>query len=148
LVGHISISCHNDPQILIEAFRRFPFESALVALSVLDHFIFSFAEEFLPFVSAQGIPVIDMKALGMGYLAKDVERALRYTLSLPVSTVIVGMETAAQVEQNVRIAESFTPMTDEERLEFFNDVLPLVRPETMPWKANQWNNPTGWYQRG
>ena len=36
-----------------------------------------------------------------------------------VAAVIVGMESAAQVEQNLRIAEAFTPMTDEERLVFF-----------------------------
>ena len=146
LVGHISISCHNDPQILIEAFHRFPFESALVALSALDHFTLSFEEEFLPFAGALGIPVVAMKALGMGCLAQDVERALRYTFSLPVATVIVGMETARQVEQNVRIAETFTPMTAEERLAFLKDVTPLVRPETMPWKADHWDHPTGWYQ--
>ena len=43
LVTHISISSHSDPQILVEALNRFPFESALIALSVLDHFILSFA---------------------------------------------------------------------------------------------------------
>jgi len=54
----------------------------------------------------------------LGSLAHEVERSLRYAFSLPVSTVIVGMETMAQLEQNLAIAESFTPMTDEERLAF------------------------------
>ncbi|MFN2167127.1 MAG: aldo/keto reductase, partial [Anaerolineae bacterium] len=48
LVRFISISGHTDPQIQIEALRRFPFDTVLVAASVLDHFIYSFAEEFLP----------------------------------------------------------------------------------------------------
>ncbi len=34
--------------------NRFPFDSALMALSALDHFIFSFAEEFLPVAHARG----------------------------------------------------------------------------------------------
>ena len=42
LIRYISISCHTDPQILIEALRRFHFDSALVAVSVLDHFYMSF----------------------------------------------------------------------------------------------------------
>jgi aryl-alcohol dehydrogenase-like predicted oxidoreductase len=43
-VSHVSISSHADPQVLLEAFNRFPFESALVALSALDQFMLSFAE--------------------------------------------------------------------------------------------------------
>jgi uncharacterized protein len=147
LIGHISISGHSDPQILLEAFRRYPFESALVALSALDHFMLSFAEEFLPFANTRGIAVIAMKVLGMGSLVHEVERSLRYAFSLPVSTVIVGMESVAQVELNLRIAESFVPMTDDDRLAFFKDILPLVRPDVMRWKADDWENPVGWAKR-
>jgi len=42
-VSHVSISSHADPQVLLEAFNRLPFESALVALSALDQFMLSFA---------------------------------------------------------------------------------------------------------
>lgn len=147
LVRHISISGHTDPQILIEGLNRFPFDSALVALSALDHFIYSFAEEFLPVARAKGIGIVAMKVLGLGSLTHEVERSLRYAFGLPVSTVIVGMETMAQLEQNLAIAESFTPMTDEERLAFFKDIIPLVRPDKMRWKASDWGNPTAWIGR-
>ena len=148
LVRYISISGHTDPQILVEALNRFPFDSALIAVSALDHFILSFAEEFLPVANAAGIATIGMKVLGLGSLTHEVERALRYAFSLPLSTVIVGMESMAQLEQNLAIAESFVPMTDEERLAFFKDIVPLVRPEKMPWKATDWDNPTEWVKRG
>jgi hypothetical protein len=147
LVRNISISCHTDPQILVEALSRFPFDSALMALSALDHFILSFAEEFVPLANARGVATIAMKVLGLGSLTHEVERSLRYAFSLPVSTVIVGMESMAQLEQNLKIAESFTPMTDEERLAFFKDILPLVRPEKLRWKTTDWNNPTQWVPR-
>jgi len=146
-VRHISISCHTDPQILVEAVKRFPFESTLIALSALDHFVLSFAEEWLPIANARGIATIAMKVLGLGSLTHEVERSLRYAFALPVSTVIVGMETMAQLERNLAIAESFTPMTDEERLAFFRDILPLVRPDKMRWKADDWNNPRAWVPR-
>ena len=148
LVRHISISCHTDPQILVEALNRFPFDSALIALSVLDHFIFSFAEEFLPVANAKGVATIGMKVLGLGSLTHEVERSLRYAFSLPVSTVIVGMESMDQLEQNLRIAESFTPMSDAERLAFFKDIIPLVRPDKMKWKATDWEDPSEWISRG
>jgi len=147
LVRNLSISCHTDPQILVEALDRFPFDSALVAVSALDHFILSFAEEFLPVANARGIATIGMKVLGLGSLTHEVERALRYAFSLPLSTVIVGMETMAQLEQNLAIAESFTALTDEERLVFFKDIIPLVQPEQMPWKTTEWKNPTDWLPR-
>jgi aryl-alcohol dehydrogenase-like predicted oxidoreductase len=147
LVQKISISCHTDPQILIEALHRFPFDSALIALSALDHFMFSFAEEFLPLANTRGLPTIGMKVLGLGSLTHEVERSLRYAFSQPVSTVVVGMETMAQLEQNLAIAEAFTPMSDEERLAFFEDIIHLVRPEKMRWKAADWVNPTEWIGR-
>ena len=148
LIRNISISCHTDPQILIEALDRFPFDSALMALSALDHFMLSFAEEFLPIANARGVATIAMKVLGLGSLTHEVERSLRYAFGLPVSTVIVGMETMAQLEQNLAIAEAFTPMTDAERLAFFQDIIHLVRPENMSWKALDWGNPTEWIRRG
>ena len=148
LVGHISISSHTDPQLLVTALDRFPFDSALVALSALDHLMLSFAEEFLPVANAKGVATIGMKVYGLGSLTHDVERALRYTLSLPVSTVIVGMETMAQLEQNLAIAETFVPMTDAERLAFFRDIIHLVSPQKMPWKAADWNAPDQWLKRG
>lgn len=147
IIDHISISCHTDPQILVEALNRFPFDSALIATSVLDHFMLSFVEEFLPVAQAKGVATIGMKVLGLGSLTHDVERSLRYAFGLPLSTVIVGMETIEQLEQNLSIAESFTPMTDEERLAFFKDVVGLVCPENMKWKAKDWSNPTTWIER-
>jgi predicted aldo/keto reductase-like oxidoreductase len=147
LVRHISISCHTDPQILVEALDRFSFDSALIAVSALDHFILSFAEEFLPVANARGVATIGMKVLGLGSLTHEVERALRYAFSLPLSTVIVGMETMAQLEQNLAVAESFTPLTDEERLAFFRDIIPLVRPDKLRWKTTEWNNPIEWVPR-
>ena len=142
LVHHIGISGHTDPQILVEALNRFPFDSALIAVSALDHFILSFAEEFLPIANDRGVATIGMKVLGLGSLKHEVERSLRYVFNLPISTVIVGMESMNQLEQNLAIAESFTPMTDEERLNFFKGIISLVRPENIPWKAADWDNPT------
>jgi predicted aldo/keto reductase-like oxidoreductase len=88
-----------------------------------------------------------MKVLGLGSLTHEVERSLRYAFSLPLSTVIVGMESMEQLEHNLNIAESFKPLTDEERLEFFQDVLPLVKPENLRWKTVDFMNPTEWISR-
>ena len=147
LVRNISISGHTNPQVQIEALRRFPFDSALVAVSVLDHFVYSFAEEFLPVAAQKGIGVVGMKIFGYKKLAHVADRALRYALALPLTTIIAGCSTLAELEADLAVAENFTPMSGPERLEFFREMLPLVQPENMPWKAVDWGNPVEWKSR-
>jgi aryl-alcohol dehydrogenase-like predicted oxidoreductase len=147
LVRYISISGHTDPQVQIEALGRFPFDSVLIAVSVLDHFIFSFAEEFLPVANAKGVATIGMKVFALGKLGHVYGRALRYTLGLPVSTVIVGCSTMEELEKDLEIAENFVPLSGPERLAFFREVLPLVTPQRMLWKADDWGNPVAWRPR-
>jgi hypothetical protein len=147
MVRFLSISGHTNPQVQIEALRRFPFDTALVAVSVLDHFIYSFAEEFLPVAARQGVGVIGMKPFAYKKLAPFADRALRYALALPLTTVIAGCSTMSELEADLAVAEAFTPMTGPERLAFFREVLPLVAPENMPWKAGEWGNPTEWKAR-
>jgi len=147
LVRFISISGHSDPQVQIEALRRFPFDTALVAVSVLDHFIYSFAEEFLPVAAHLNVGVVGMKIMAYKRLARVADRALRYALALPLTTVIVGSSTMAELQADLAVAEHFVPMTGPERLEFFREVLPMVEPQNMPWKSVEWANPTDWKPR-
>jgi len=57
------------------------------------------------------------------------------------------MESMAQLEQNLAIAESFTPLSDVERLAFFQEIIPLVKPENLRWKADDWEIPKEWIPR-
>lgn len=43
-----------------------------------------------------------------------MREAMYYTLSLPVSTVIIGCDSVAQVEENVALARAFTPLSDSQ----------------------------------
>jgi uncharacterized protein len=147
LVRYISISGHSNPRVQVEALSRFSFDSILCAVSVLDHFILSFAEELLPVANARGVAIIGMKVMGLGVLAPFYEKALRYTLGLPISTAIVGMETMEQLKKNLAVAENFKPLTDEERLELFREIMPQVTPQKVMWKAEDWENPTSWKKR-
>ncbi|MBO8164021.1 MAG: aldo/keto reductase [Brevibacillus sp.] len=145
LVRKLSISGHTDPRLLAEAIRRFPFDSALVALSALDHFIYSFAHDFVPLAVQKDVAVIGMKVMALGKLAPWYEQALRYTWSLPVSTAILGISTMNELEADVKAAERFQPMDEIERLAFFQEIMPLVRPDVLRWKAREWMSGE-WYQ--
>jgi aryl-alcohol dehydrogenase-like predicted oxidoreductase len=147
LVRYISISGHSNPAVQIEALARFPFDSVLCATSVLDHFVLSFAEEFLPLARARGVAVVGMKIIGLGRLAKIYDKALRYAFGLPIDTAVVGMESMDQLQKNLEVAETYRPLSDDERLGLFKEVLPMVTPEGAPWKAEDWNNPVEWKRR-
>jgi len=147
LVRNISISGHTDPQILVEALRRFPFDTALVAVSALDHFLYSFAEEFLPVAATKQVGVVGMKIFAYKRLADTADRALRYALSLPLTTVVVGCSTLGELEADLAVAEAFTPMSGPERLAYFREIMHLVEPENIPWKAADWGHPTAWNKR-
>ena len=146
-IRHISISGHSNPRVQVEALNRFPFDSVLCALSVMDRFILSFADEFLPAAKAKGTAVIGMKVLGLGRLGPVYDKALRYAFALPVDTVIVGMESMEQLQKNLAVAENYKPLTDVERLELYREILPKVTPENLPWKSDNWGQPTTWKKR-
>jgi aryl-alcohol dehydrogenase-like predicted oxidoreductase len=147
IIKHISLSGHTNPSVQIEAIRRFPFDSALIALSAADHFIYSFAHEFLPKANEKGMAIIGMKVIGNGRLAKWYEQALRYTWSLPISTAILGMSSMEQLENNLRVANSFIPMTEIELLALFKIMLPMANPDVLRWKAKDWSNTEEWAER-
>jgi len=63
--------------------------------------------------------VIAMKIPARGRIFREggittMRQAMSYTLSQPVSTVIVGCDTVAQLEENVAIASAFQPLSSAE----------------------------------
>ena len=139
VVRFLGITGHADPDVLLEAARRFPFDTILLALNAADPHHLSFEAKLLPFAVEREMGIIGMKVPARGRLLvgwtpppPDRERpspwplgpgtlsmreALRYVLSLPVSTVIVGCNTVAQLEENVQLARAFTPLSSVQMAE-------------------------------
>jgi predicted aldo/keto reductase-like oxidoreductase len=88
-----------------------------------------------------------MKILGLSRLAPIYDKALRYAFGLPINTAIVGMESMEQLQKNLAVAENYKPLNDIERLELYQEVLPKVNPAFLPWKSNNWMQPTEWKKR-
>jgi predicted aldo/keto reductase-like oxidoreductase len=117
-VRHLGITGHHDPEILLEAMRRFAFDTVLVALNAADVHRLSFIQTVLPEAQRQGMGVIAMKVCAQGRLlgrgALTMAEAMGYALSLPpVSTAIVGCRTPAEVDENARIVREFAPFEDK-----------------------------------
>ena len=53
--------------------------------------------------------------------------ALRHVLTLPVSTVIVGCDSIAQLEENVAIARAFNPLSPSQTADLEAKAEPVHR---------------------
>jgi aryl-alcohol dehydrogenase-like predicted oxidoreductase len=116
-VRHLGITGHHDPAILLEAMRRFDFDTVLVALNAADVHRLSFLQTVLPEAARRGMGVIGMKVCAAGALlghgGLTMEEALGYVLSLPgVSNVIVGCRLPEEVDANAAIARRFVPFPE------------------------------------
>lgn len=118
---YIGFTGHKSPSIHRRMLSQgFPWDAVLMPLNVLDAHYESFEREIVPMCLEQGIAVLGMKSFADGNLFKagvDVspQEAMRYSMSLPLSTLVSGMETMEVLEQNLEIARTFSPMSDEVR---------------------------------
>jgi len=115
MVRFLGMTGHFDPAPLIKALDRFEFDTILLALNPADPHRFPFKTELLPLANRKKMGVIGMKIPARDRLLRPdgvstMKQAMGYTLTLPVSTVIVGCKTVEQLEENVAIAKSFTPL--------------------------------------
>jgi len=115
-VRFIGLTGHHDPRILLEAMRRFAFDSVLVAINPADARYLPFVPTAVAEARRQGIGVVGKKALAAGRLLQEAgaPEMLRYTASI-ADTVIVGCSTVDEVRANLAVTRDFTPMTEAER---------------------------------
>jgi len=133
LVRFFGISGHTDPEVLAEALRRFPFDTVLMAFNAADPHHLSF-RKLLDLAVEKEVGIIGMKIPARGRLLQgyvppppeqqrgrvkadrpgtiSIKEAMRYVLSFPVSTVILGVDNLKQLEEDVAIARDFRPMSE------------------------------------
>jgi aryl-alcohol dehydrogenase-like predicted oxidoreductase len=125
VVKFLGITSHYDPEPVVEAVRRFPFDTALVAVNAADVHKNSFIKGFFPEATKQGIGVIAMKTCARGRIFEptalnSMKQALDYVWTLPVSTAIIGHDNIKQLAENIMLAKEFQPLTPAEMEELEN----------------------------
>jgi predicted aldo/keto reductase-like oxidoreductase len=120
-VRYLGFTGHKDPIIHLKMLGM-PFEwsSVQMPLNVMDVHYRSFQKQVLPVLLQRKIGVLAMKSLGgngsiVSKAGVPVEQALRYVLSLPISTLVSGIDSEKVLEQNLKIVREFQPMHPEER---------------------------------
>jgi hypothetical protein len=149
MVRNIGITGHFEPLVLLDALKRYPFDQILMAVNAADIHYLSFKNWLLPEAQKKGIAIIGMKVATRGRMlstwtpppiAEQPERlatskpgtitireALTYNMSMPVSTTIIGIDNVAQIEEDVKIASEFAPLTEDEMKAIEFKTLPIVR---------------------
>ena len=132
MVRYLGVTGHTDPELLMECLRRFPFDQILLAVNAADKHHLSFEEKLLPMAVEKQMGIIGMKIPSRGRLISNwpavgayahgkrqagplsMKEALYYVLSLSVSTVIIGCDNLQQLEENVKLAREFTPLSEQQ----------------------------------
>ena len=118
----IGYSNCRDPQVHVEMLKYAErFDTALMPLHVADSAFsespaMSFEKTALPAAVERGVGRFAIKVFGNAFLLRtfSVGDCLRYTLSLPITAAPLGFCTIGQLEDDVRIAQNFKPLSAEE----------------------------------
>jgi len=115
-VRFVGFTGHKDPSVHLKMLATgFPFDSVQMPLNPFDSHFHSFEQQVLPELNRRGIAALGMKPIcGHGEpVQKGVltgEEALRYAMSLSVTTTITGIDKAEALQQALKVAQGFAPM--------------------------------------
>jgi predicted aldo/keto reductase-like oxidoreductase len=120
-VRYVGFTGHKDPEILLKMLSfDYPFDACQLPLNGFDAHFRSFQKQVLPKLVRRNIAAIGMKSLGGDGRVIEKKRApvtdaLRYAMSLPVCTTVSGIDSMKVLQQNLRIARTFSPMSEREK---------------------------------
>ncbi len=137
---HIGFTGHKDPRIHLQmlavaAEHDFLFDTVQMPLNIMDAHFRSFAHGVLPYLVEKNIGVLGMKSFGDGVILKsnapiDPIEYLHYSLNLPTSVVITGMENHRDLNQAFEAIKTFKPMDKTQ----IADLLARSRPYALQGK--------------
>src|SRR6201987_1116169 len=121
-IRYIGFTGHKDPFIHLRMLKmaesnEFHFDAVQMPLNVMDAHFRSFEDQVLPVLLKREIGVEAMKTFGDNYIlrSKTVNpiEALHYSMTLPTSVVITGIDTLQILDQAIEAARTFKPMPKE-----------------------------------
>ncbi|GAC1465367.1 MAG: aldo/keto reductase [Isosphaeraceae bacterium] len=120
-VRFLGFTGHKDPIIHLKMLGKpYDWASVQMPLNVMDVHYRSFQKQVLPILLQRKIGTLAMKSLGgtgniVTKAGVSVEDALRYVLSLPISSLVSGIDSEKVLDQNLKIVREFKPLSTEER---------------------------------
>lgn len=115
----VGMTSHTSGEVMAKAIERYDLDCVQMALNASRNG--RFEELALPAANKKNLGVIAMKVTGQEFLVgqgagkADMRSLLRYSMSLPVTTAVVGMPKPEMLAHNVEIARSFAPLNEEDK---------------------------------
>ena len=111
--------------------KDFEWDTVQMPVNLLDYHYRSFTRQILPVLVDRGIGIIAMKSLagtqGKAHLLETgvtAREAISYSLSLPIHTLVSGMDSMEILAQNLEIVRSWSPLSDGERDRLLERIAP------------------------
>ena len=146
-VRFIGFTGHKSPHIFAKMLaHEFEWDTVQMPTTVMDAHYRSFQNEILPELQRRNIGVIGMKSLGgEGQIVTKakftVAEARGYALSLPISTLICGIQSMENLEQDVAFARDFVPYSEQQMAELRDRSAPHAADGRYEWfKSTQFHD--------
>jgi len=128
----IGMTSHTDGAVLQKAIEHHDLDCVQMALNPTRNG--GFEHTALPAANRKNLGVIAMKVMGQDFLLGpergnlDPAVLLRYSMSLPVTTAVVGMPKLAHLDSNIEVARNYTPPGPDELDRLRRSLEPLRAP--------------------
>ncbi len=132
MVKYIGCTGHEDPETLKDFINMYPFDNILMAINAADKHFNSFIDILLPVAVEKQMGIVGMKIPARDRIFDHggiitMKEAMDYVITLPVSTVIIGLDKVSELEENIKTARNFKPLTADEMLAIEDKTKPYYK---------------------
>jgi aryl-alcohol dehydrogenase-like predicted oxidoreductase len=119
----IGFTGHKDPRVhlyMLDVAKKhgFHFDTVQMPINVMDAHFRSFSQMVVPRAIEEKTAILGMKSLGSGIILKSgvvqATDCLRYSLNVPVSVQITGIDSKQILDQAFAVVKDFKPMGNAE----------------------------------
>ena len=123
--------------------KPFAWDTVQMPINLLDAHYDSFQKKVLPACKVKKISALGMKALAGGALPEEVgipaEACRRFALSLPITSLVCGIQSREDLRQDLAMAREFQPITESEMTQLIADSESEGRDGALePWKTTNY----------
>lgn len=140
-VRYIGFTGHRQPDLHVDLLQReFDWDTVQMPVNLLDAHYRSFQNKVLPVAQKEDVAVIGMKALGSGKIPQqlgiDATTCRRFALSMPIATLVCGIQSQENLHQDVQMARDFQVISEAEIEQLLAKTQePGSSGEFEPWKT-------------
>lgn len=142
-VRFLGFTGHKSPHILLKMLGIHSWATCQLPVNVCDYFYRSSIHEVIPELKKKNVVAIGMKSLGGGNMdaggrfmaggVGSVDECIRFSLSQEIASLVVGIDSMKVLEQDLRIAREFTPLSPVEKETLLARIKPMAGDGRHEW---------------